>query len=478
MKRLLMHLLLLIAAATPACAGELPQLHDFARMIPLELSGTGALHELPLPEEVYTGSARRDLGDLALFNGAGEIVPFALIAPSTPRAEITGHDLPLFPLTNGTTQGAGGIALQVRTDRHGAIVTLDSAPGTASKNPVTRYVVDASGLDQPVAGFDVKLAPGGSGYVGTIRVDVGDDLKQWREHATGAVATLVADGSHLTRNRVEFPAVRARYFLLIIGPEQGAPRVTAVTARLSSPPATQRRDTERHAMTPFKGNDGDFLVKTGGQMPVDRLRLIFPDENSMAGVIFLSRPDDKSPWIERGCATFYRLRRDATVVESGPLEITPTTDREWLIRIRHPGTALGGRLPQLEIGWQPHRLVFAARGEPPFRLAYGSARTGNDTLCDNTLAAGLGTWERHQIKPQPVRAGTSVEAGGKRALRQRIPATTWHRALLWGALLLGVLLLVRMAWRLTKEMGLNDSRKTDENRSTCDTKGTGEGEVG
>ena len=173
----------------------------------------------------------------------------------------------------------------------------------------------------------------------------------------------------------------------------------------------------------------------------------------------MSRTDNKSPWIERGSGTFYRLRRDASVVESASLEIAPTQDREWLIRIRQPGSTPGERLPMFEAGWQPQRLIFAARGEPPFRLAFGSARIGDESMRDDSIAAGLATWEKQQIKPLPALAGPSVESGGRNALRQRIPATTWRKLLLWGALLGGVLLLARMAWKLGWEMGLDDSQK-------------------
>ncbi|NVN93191.1 MAG: DUF3999 family protein, partial [Desulfuromonadales bacterium] len=156
---------------------------------------------------------------------------------------------------------------------------------------------------------------------------------------------------------------------------------------------------------------------------------------------------------------FYRLRRDAGLVESAPLEIQPTSDQEWLVRVRQPGSNLGSVLPCLEVGWRPHRLLFTAHGEPPFRLAYGSARIGDDSLRDDTLALSLTTWEHQRIKPFPALAGASQESGGRHALRPRIPAATWRNLSLWGALLLGVSLLAGMAWRLFKELGLGGTQK-------------------
>ncbi len=451
-------LLLALSMCRPVLAQETPVLNDFARMLPLTLSGQGALHELPLPAEVYAWSERSDLGDLAVFNGAGEIVPFTLLRPLPAKTPPSGRDLPLFPLSETPRALPGGIALQLRTDGQGAIVNLNSAPGSYSNRPASSYIVDASKLDQAVSGFDLVVTPRENGYVGTLRVETSDDLQQWRQHAGGALATLAAGERQLSRERIGFPAVKARYYRLNIGPEQGAPRLDAVTARLETP-RTEARETAGYLLTPVKGKNGEYLARTGGYMPVDRLRLLFPEENSLAGVTFLSRPDDKCPWIERGSGTFYRLRRDAGVVESGAMEIAPTTDRQWLVRLHRSGGSPVGALPRLEAGWQPHRLIFAASGDAPFRLAYGSSRIGQGNLRDDSVAAGLETWEKQRIKPLPARAGASLESGGRQALRPRIPAATWRKALLWTALSSGVLLLAGMAWKLAREMGLADVQK-------------------
>lgn len=465
---LILHAMLL----SPAYGADTLSLTDFARTIPLTLSGTGALHELLLPAEVYSGSRRADLGDLAVFNGAGEIVPFTLVQPPPAGTAVEGRKLPLFPLSGGTRLQQGNLNMQVRTDEHGTIVNLASAPGGATQAAVTTYIVDASSLERTVNGFDFELQPAGKEYIGTVRVAVSDDLQHWQEHASGALATLAAGNQQLSRSRIEFPGVKSRYFKLTVCPEQGVPAITAVSARLESPLAAPDRATARYFITPVKDHAGDYLVQTAGRMPMDRVRLIFEEINSLAGVTFFSRSDDKSPWTERGSGTFYRLRRDSSVLESAALEIAPTRDREWLLRIRQPGGALGNRLPMFEVGWQPQRLIFAARGEPPFRLAFGSLRIGEANMRDDSIAAGLATWEKQQIKPKQALAGTSVESGGKKALRPAIPAATWRRLLLWVALLSGVLLLARMAWKLSREMGLDTSqKKAAENASHVVEKG-------
>lgn len=462
LRTIIIPLILHVVLLSPAYgADSVPQLSDFARMIPLTLSGSGALHKLPLPAEVYSGAQRADLGDLAVFNGAGEIVPFTLVLPSPAASILERRQLPLFPLSIGARRQPGNLSMQVRTNEQGAIVNLTTSQGGATPAAVTTYIIDASSLERTVNGFDFELKPEGADYVGSVRVAISDDLQHWQEHACGALATLASGTQQLSRSRIEFAAVKARYFRLTVDPGEGVPRIAAVSARLVSALAPPERSTARYFMNPVKDQTGDYLVKTGGWMPVDRLRVVLSDDNSLAGVTFFSRTDNGNPWIERGSSTFYRLRRDSSLVESASLEIAPTTDREWLLRIRQPGSAPGGRLPMLEVGWQPRELIFAARGEPPYRLAFGSSRSGENNLRDDTVAAGLAAWEKLQIRPLPAMAGASVESGGKNALRSTIPATTWRKLLLWGALLSGVLLLARMAWKLSREMGLDEAQKKE-----------------
>lgn len=455
MKRIMASLLLSLLTSSLAMAEPAPRPDDFSRMMPLTLSGTGPLHELALPAEVYRWTHQENLADIAVVNSSGEVVPFAIVTPPQPENEVSLSSLPLFPLNSPLHRPDGTLALQLRTDRHGAIVNLTTAPGSKEQSPVTTYIVDASGLDQAISGFDLTLAAASSGYLGSVQVEASDDLRQWRHHATMALATLTAGNRELIRQRVEFPLVKARYFRLVLGPTEGIPRLESAAARIERHVARGREKSD-YIITPVKGKEGEFLAQSSGRMPVDRLRLVFPDDNNTAAVTFLSRPDDSAPWSCRGSATFYRMRRGTVVMESPPLAIPPTTDSRWLIRVHQPGAGLGARLPRLEVSWQPHRLIFAARGDAPFRLLYGSARELG-SLQDSSIPASLEAWEQQQIRPLPAQAGVSAESGGREALRPKITAITWRKGLLWGTLCLGVVILTFMAWRLGREMSRADA---------------------
>lgn len=411
------------------------------------------------PREAYQGALRPDLADILVFNGNGEPVPVALIPPAAATVPQETRQLPIFALAAQESGTGTGVNLRVRTDAAGAIIDLATGPGTrGNKGPAT-YILDASGLDRPVAGLELRWSAPAGNYLGSVRVDTSDDLRNWTHHADGAVANLLSAGEPLERRLVEFSAIKAKYYRLTLTPEGNAPGLTAAVARLAPAEAEPVRQWLSLVAIPAKGRPGEFLVDTAGHYPVDRLRLHFPEENTIVRVTVSSRPDDKSLWTVRHEGRLYRLRQGETALESPAMAFPATTDCLWLVRVEEKGGGLGNGMPRMEMGWLPHRLVFAARGPAPFLLAWGSAREDLCSLRDNTFPAEVQARQKELIRPAPANAGPVEELGGKAALRPRIPATTWKKVTLWGILSLGVLLLAGMAIRLWREMNASTDNR-------------------
>ena len=70
-------------------------------------------------------------------------------------------------------------------------------------------------------------------------------------------------------------------------------------------------------------------------------------------------------------ALVYRLRERDAEVASPEIIVTSHGERYWLLRIDQKGGGVGSGDWEIEIGWVPHKLVFAGRGSRPFQLAYG-----------------------------------------------------------------------------------------------------------
>jgi hypothetical protein len=155
----------------------------------------------------------------------------------------------------------------------------------------------------------------------------------------------------------------------------------------------------------------------------------------------------------------YRLQRDGATVTSPDLQVPPSADRQWLVRVDPRGGGLGAGGVALELGWIPHELVFAARGEAPFILAFGDSRARPEALPVATVVPGYKKDEELTARratigevtlARPSKGFLSDPAAWIRAAFESGDARTW---LLWLVLGAGVLAVAWMALRLLRELG-------------------------
>ena len=454
----------ILAVAGAAGAAERPA--DFAYGMPLGTDGSEPLYEVTVPPAVYGGVTRADLGDVRVFNGAGDPVPFAwrprrsADVESTPPVALT-----LFPLRAEAGRGMDGLSIRVRRGPDGRSsidVTSSSGPQPPGEKRVVGYFVDVTALDRTLRAIELDWEPVPGGYAGRLRIETSDDLGSWRTLAAAApLVDIEMAGQRLQQKRVELPPHRAKY-LRLSWVAQGAvapPELTALRAELVD--RTIEAPRQWVLVDPAAGEKpGEYLFDMRGHFPVDRLRLRLPEANTVARVEWLARDRADQPWRPLTRATVYRLRRDGGDVTSADLAIGAAADRYWLLRVDPRGGGLGAGMPQLEAGWIPHALVFAARGEPPFQLAYGRRGAQPAHHAIDTLIPGYregaspklqaaGTGAAQAVGVSSAKALAQHELGGQARLKEAID---WKRWSLWGALVLGVLILGAMAWRLMRQL--------------------------
>lgn len=434
----------LAGLAASAFAVE-PQRDHFAYQAPIELSAPGGVYRAPLSAHVYQGATRGDLGDLRVYNAAGEVVAHGLIRPSI-AAEKRLIELPIFVVPFVTRGESDDVSLFVATGHGGAIVALKT--GAPSKGEQSAYIVDASQTEDPLSALEVSWAEAISEdqFIGGLIVESSDDLKTWRQIGQGTVASLRRDNHMLERKRVEVSAQRGKYLRLTWGDRNSGAPITSVKVELRSK-ADPRRDWLRLSTTTDKGS-GAYQFDLDGRMPVDRVRIPLA-MNSVARVDVSSRTKSGDPWVTRGRKTIF-------VIQSGEREILENEiplsggagDRQWLIRVDGGGNGLGST-PTLEFGWIPHELVFVARSPAPYTVAYGNVRVawngdqGVAELVRRSQAAGP---ERIEIQHAVL-----GEPNGPRA-RSDAWYAEWRKWALWAVLVLGVGLLALMAMRVSRRI--------------------------
>jgi len=440
MKRLLP---LLLLAAAGAHAG-VPRLDDFAYGYPLALAGDAPLHAVTLPDDVYRYATRDDLGDLRVFNGDGEPVPYSLRPPPTKPEAGKRIALPIFPLYGDARDTKGSVRVITRTD---GSTELALRPSAEHKQRLGGYLIDASALKQPLVQLHLALMPGeGDGLV-SADLSGSQDLSHWRLLRSNVALGELRYGEHRFRqDGVRLAGGPYRYLRLRWRGGQAALHLTGVSGELRPtlppPDLHWRRATATHNTLPA-GND---TFRVSGRYPISRVRVMLPQTNTVAEVRLYSRTAAAdAPWESRYRGVLYDLRRDGHQLRHDTVELPPLHRPQWRVEVDPAGGGLGRTPPGLQVGWTPGTLLFVARGPGPFTLAFGAA--GMKPAPSNLAA--LNTVES---APRPARVGKRETLGGERRLIAKAPALPWRRWLLWGVLLGGVLALALMARGLYREM--------------------------
>jgi hypothetical protein len=449
-------------AAQPAPADP-PSRGDFRAGIPITVKGSEGLFAASLPLAVYAGSERRDLGDLRVFNSAGEIVPYSLLSPAATATEKSAPaKAPIFPLWARQGTEAGAISVRIEQGDKGAIVGVHGAEKSAKQARLAGYIVDVSGVKKPLQALvidwrqpqnkDDAQDKNAKGFSGEVDVESSDDFAHWTNRVNAApLLMLQHEGESLNLNRVELPRVAAKYLRLSwpaaqITPDFTQVRVEAVDTAVETPRVWATASGQSGAKT------GEYAFDLGAHAPFDRLRISLPNANTVANLQLLAREKADDPWRSMMFATVYRLTRAGKDFLNPDLDIGTSPERYWLLRADQR-TPIGAGAPKLSAGFIPQKIVFAARGSGPFTLAYGAAGVASAAIPISTLVPGYND-------EQPLQAESAV-FGEPQAQTGARPSTAtwldwraydWKRIALWSVLALGVVLLGWMALRLGNEI--------------------------
>ncbi len=439
--------LLCMLASLGAAAQEDPD--EFAYSVPLELAGDSALYQLEVPRPVYEGVARADLADVRVFNGRGEIVPHAWKPrPAPGSAPSAWVELPFFPLRGSPDTPAENLDIRAERSAAGTIVRVISSATGKIAPALLGYVVDATAFKRPMHALDLDWVASGAGMSGSLRVEASDDLQHWHTLVSAAPLVSLEFGGHkLVQKTVDLPAAQYKYLRLTWPAGQEPIELTGLAVRPGDTLLEPARQWKQVQVRPGE-KAGEYRFEPGGRIPMDRLRVGLPEPNTLVPAQVLARSADDQPW--RAAVTngvLYRLAHDGREVVNPDLSLSGSAWEHWLLRLDWRGGGVGTGMPQVEVGWVPRQLVFVARGEGPFVLAYGNARAKSADLPIQTLVPG---WRSDaELKAAIATAGPQQTLAGPRALRAVPDYKTWA---LWASLALGVLLLAWMAWVLAREM--------------------------
>jgi hypothetical protein len=185
----------------------------------------------------------------------------------------------------------------------------------------------------------------------------------------------------------------------------------------------------------------------GAALPIVELELQWTSGTHVAPLRIQGRNADSEPWREIAPAVFYRLERPAGA-SVAPAIAVQAKQRYLRLLPDERAAALEPGPARLVVKAQLASLVFAAQGQPPFRLLAGSPDAAPGALPAATLVPAL---DDERARFGRASLGEWAEAGDvaqQRDAEQRRSA--WRPWLLWSVLLAGVAGLGVMVWRLLR----------------------------
>jgi hypothetical protein len=315
----------------------------------------------------------------------------------------------------------------------------------------TAYLIDASKLEDRLAAFvvDWNAAPGTE--VVRVSVEASDDLQGWWQVAGASVVRLSQGGRVLEQPRVALgSATKAKYYRMTWSGASDF-RLRSVRAELTSEVRRAPRETLTVAGRAGE-KPGEFVFDLGARLPVEALRIVPAEPNSVAQLAILTREPLQTEWRRVTSAVFYRIERNGTQVESPALDIGRHAAREWMARTDPNAGGIGSTPPRLEVQWRPRQVVFVARGPGPFRLAFGNPDAKGSWLSVSTLIPGY----RHGDELKLPEAMVGAVEGGPPPRLAFLPARVAElgprEIALWATLIVAVFVLGFMAWRLHRQM--------------------------
>lgn len=447
----------LLSFMTQAGAAEAPlRLSDFAYGMTLQAEAAGALYSLELPEEVYRRVVRADLGDLRVFNAAGEVVLHVLRQPALESAPPRSVGLPFFPLFDSSGRQASETTLRIVPDQKGALIDLHVRGGERQGGEgITHYILDASALREPIRRLHLHWRAGGATFVAQVTVEASDDMSQWRSVGGGTLADLIYGDHHLQRDELDFAGLAARYLRISWPPGERQVTLSGVEAEvvpLSREEPLRWTSAERgHS----DGAAGRYRFAANGYFPVERLEVVLPQQNTVVKARISSGADEEGDYRQQHFqGVIYALQQEGHVLASGPLAVERASHRYWQLDVDQQSGGLGSGQPQLKLGWRPQQLIFVARGNGPFTLAFGSvsapALPADSSLPGMMASLGSGRDQSSMVRPAEAQAVRTL--GGAQRLQSPPPPLPWKKWLLWAVLLLGVAAMLLMARGLYREM--------------------------
>lgn len=436
---------------------------SFAWHTRIETDGSGPFYQAVLPLSVYQGVQRGDLGDVRVFNAAGEVVPHAwLQTRPTAVSEIAESAVTVFPLQSSAT-AAGQFSVDVHRNGDDTLVAVRQAEPTVKTSPAGA-VIDISKLNRQVHLLRLMLAPSAQPFH-HFSLDTSDDLQNWRSLVGDAqIVRLERDGQRIENNRIEWNGESGKYLRILWRDPQQAPEISSATVGVTHTAVNPAPMLWSASLLPVTIRKDLYEYRLPGRLPLEQLRIELDQPNTLVPIELqryqpgYGRQREQGRWDPLATTIAYRLASPQGEERSPALQLNLPAEDRLRLQVDSRSGGVGATAPRLQVGFTPQILVFLARGNGPFTLGWGAPQVASSALPiatlvpafdnDKKLAAAVARIAPIEIANVPLAA---VAATGVKS-----------KGVLWAVLLAGVAILGGMAWMLIRQMKTAPPSPQDE----------------
>jgi hypothetical protein len=429
------------------------EMNHFAFGFEMEVETGKGIVELPIPANIYETVVDPLLGDLAVFNLKGEVVPHAFGRTEGQIVENTAlpKDLTMFPIYGETNDVGEFRELKVKTSQDGKILELKSGRSKVNAKLLIGYLIDAVQAPGKIAKLKFVLDEQQSNAFLKVSLEGSDDLETWvYVGSTAVLGRFAVNQEVLVKDELTLSGQQKRYYRLSWRNGDADVRLRGVSAVFAPEQEIKKEALRWNAVTGVKVEDPNSGVAydydVGGYFPIQGIQVRFEDQNSMATLAVSGSNQQKGPWQAVYTGKFYEFVRNGTTVSNLESEVNEHFFRFWRVQLKSNAAGVGDKFPRISFGWRPRMLRFLARGDGPFILAFGSgfARIRQDL---ESVDFGLGG------EVGSANLSDRRTLGGANQLIYKEPKSLpLKKLILWASLIAGVISLAVMAWQVKKQM--------------------------
>ncbi|HEV7575816.1 MAG TPA: DUF3999 family protein [Caldimonas sp.] len=431
---------------------------------PIAIDAAAPFVRIALPATVYGHVEQDDLRDLRIVDARGERVPFAVLPPqstvqlSEQVREANLYPLPARPAAGGVSPSPVDVVVEgdrISVRRHGGAQTATAAAQRESAG----WLIDSGATKRgdPLPKSLRLRWSGPAEFSVAYGIETSDDLRQWRPGGSGQVMALQSASGTLAQPVVGLGDAPGRFVRLVWAEPAAAPTLTGASVLVAERQNVAVDSTRELAFAPSPEPPGkapaDAAAKRalhfdlGGVLPLVDVDLRFDAGTHVAPVRMQGRARTDQPWRDIGSGVFYRLERGGDVGTSPPIAL-PVALRYLRVVPDERAASLDGVGARLVVHASLASLVFAAQGEPPFRLLAGSVDAPAGALPVSAVVPQLDS-ERPRFGRATLGAFT-IDEVAERAVEQASRQARLRPWLLWAVLVAGVAGLGALVWRLAR----------------------------